>query len=101
MRIKKGDTVKIISGKDAGKIGKVVTVYPMTEKLMVEGLNLYKKHARPKRQNEKGEIVQVPRPINASNTMVLCPSCRKAARVGYRQNGNEKERYCKKCRAAL
>ncbi|MCL4399853.1 50S ribosomal protein L24 [Patescibacteria group bacterium] len=101
MRIKKGDNVKILTGKDSGKSGKVVKVYNSTGKLVVEGLNLYKKHVRAKTQNEKGEIVDVPRPINASNVLIICPSCHKAARIGMKTSGEKKERFCRKCQAVL
>jgi large subunit ribosomal protein L24 len=101
MNIKKGDNVKIISGKDRGKTGKVIRVDINNGKLSVEGLNLFKKHVRPKRQGEKGETVQLPRPMNVSNVMLLCSSCHKATRVGFRMNGEKKTRYCKKCQAAI
>lgn len=99
MHIKKGDTIKILSGKDRGKIGTVLKVFPQNGKISVEGLNLYKKRVRPKRQGEKGETVLVPRPLPASKAMVVCPACKEAARVGYRIENTRKVRYCKKCKA--
>lgn len=101
MRIKKGDTVKILTGKDKGKSGKVIKVSLKDGKVTVEGLNLYKKHVRPKRQGEKGEIVQVVRPINVSNVTLVCPHCNKATRVGHRYENDTKTRYCKKCENKL
>jgi large subunit ribosomal protein L24 len=98
MNIKKGDTVKIISGKDRGKSGKVIHVYPKIEKIAVEGINVYKKHVRPRRQGEKGEIVSVTRPFSFSNVMMVCPSCGKPIRVGSKKEGDTKKvRYCRKC----
>lgn len=101
MRIRKNDTIKIITGKDKGKTGKVLKVLLKKNKILIEGLNLYKKHVRPKRQGEKGEIVLVPRPIDASNIMLVCSSCNRAVRVGYRFEGEIKVRYCKKCKAKI
>ena len=99
MKIKKGDTVKIIKGKDAGKTGKVLHVFPDVNKLSVEGLNLFKKHARPKKQGEKGEVIQVTRPFSASNAMIVCSSCKKPTRIGSKKEGEKKFRMCRKCKA--
>lgn len=101
MKIKKGDIVKILSGKDKGKTGKVVRLFPKKKRVMVEGINVYKKHVRPKRQNEKGEIVEVARPINISNVVLICPSCSKPTRVGYSIDGEKKNRRCKKCKSII
>ncbi len=101
MRIIKDDTIKIMAGKDRNKHGKVLKVLPKTGKILVEGLNLYKKRVRPKRQGEKGQVVSVPRPIDASNAMIVCPSCGKAVRIGYRYENKNKIRYCKKCKAKI
>ncbi|MEK7194011.1 MAG: 50S ribosomal protein L24 [Patescibacteria group bacterium] len=101
MKIKKNDTVKIIAGKDKNKTGKVLKVLSAKGKILIEGLNLYKKHVRPKRQGEKGQVVLVPRPIDASNVMLVCSGCGKAARVGFRLEGKNKIRYCKNCRAKI
>ena len=112
MKIKKGDTVKIIVGKDKGKEGKVLKVIPKDNKVLIDGLNLAKKHRRPKRQGEKGEIIQVPRPIDASNIMLVCGSCRQVTRVGYKilepiKNGvsngarQGKKRICRKCASEI
>ncbi len=99
MNLKKGDQVKIISGKDRGKTGTVIKVSPQDERISVEGLNLYKKRVRPKRQGEKGETVLVPRPLRASKAQLLCSACKEATRVGHRALGAIKVRYCKKCKA--
>ncbi len=101
MRIKKNDTVKIIVGKDSGKSGKVLKVFPKEKKILVEGLNLYKKRVRPKKQGEKGQTVLVPRPLDVSNVMIVCPNCAKTVRVGSRFDGEKKSRICKKCSATL
>jgi large subunit ribosomal protein L24 len=106
MKIKKGDTVLIISGKDRGKKGKVLEVFPQEKRLLVEGINLKKKHMRPKREGEKGQVVELALPIHISKTKLICPRCQKATRVGYDskeesqsslKSRERKFRVCKKC----
>lgn len=104
MKIRKGDTVLIISGKDKNKSGKVIQALPKDNKIMVEGINIVKKHVRPKRSGEKGQRVEVPRPLDVSNVKLICPKCKKATRIGYRlvQKGKEKKvRVCKKCKQEI
>jgi large subunit ribosomal protein L24 len=100
MHIKKGDNVQILSGKNRGKTGAVISVFPDADRISVEGVNMYKKRARPKRQGEKGETVLVVRPLAASNAALVCGNCKKPTRVGFRYDGTIKVRYCKKCEAA-
>ena len=100
MKIKKGDTVLITSGKDKNKSGKVIDVFPKENKLMVENLNLVKKHVRPKKRGEKGQRVEVSRPIDASSVKLVCAKCKKPTRIGYRiisRGRDKKVRTCKKC----
>ncbi len=105
MKIKKGDKVKILTGKDKGKTGKVLQVFPSYNRASVEGLNLMIKHMRPRRQGEKGQRIEFPAPIHISNLMLICPKCNKATRVGYRyieekvgkKTKKRKQRVCKKC----
>jgi len=97
MKIKKGDQVLIISGKDRGRKGKVLEAFPKESKVLVEGINLRKKHVRPKRSGEKGQIVTLPAPIHVSNVKFVCSKCRKATRVEYKIVGGKKFRICKKC----
>lgn len=99
MHIKKGDQVKIIAGKDRGKTGTVAKVFPEKERVVVDGINMYKKRVRPKRQGEKGESVLIAFPLKASNVMLVCSNCKKPSRVGARKEGEKKMRYCKKCGA--
>ncbi len=103
MRIRKGDTVKIMAGKDRGKTGKILAVYPSRDRILVEGVNLYKKHVRPKRQGEKGQVVTLPRSLHASNAMFVCPHCGKPTRVGSRVDEQAKSRVrcCKRCKGAF
>ncbi|MEK7627367.1 MAG: 50S ribosomal protein L24 [Patescibacteria group bacterium] len=97
MKLKKGDTVLIISGKDKGKKGKILRVLPNKKRIMVEGVFIMKKHVRPKRQGEKGQRLEIPGYIDASNAKLVCSKCGKAARIGYKITENKKYRICKKC----
>lgn len=97
MKIKKGDNVLITAGKDKGKTGKILKSLPKEGKILVEGVNLKKKHVRPRREGEKGQIVQLPAVINVSNVKIVCPKCGKAARIGYKIEKDQKSRVCKNC----
>ena len=97
MRIKKGDTVLIISGKDKGRKGKVLKALPERDKIMVDGINLRKKHVRPKKSGEKGQIVEISALINISNVKFICSKCSKTTKIGYKFGEKEKYRICKKC----
>jgi len=101
MKIKKGDMVKIITGKDKGKTGKVAKVIPSEEKIIVEGMNIKKKHIKPRKQGQKGHIAQISAPFYASNAMIVCSSCGKTTRIGYKLEGENKTRICKKCGGAV
>lgn len=93
--------VKVITGKDRGKTGKVLRVDSAMQKASVEGVNIFKKHSRPKRQGEKGEIVMVTRPMQLANLMLVCSACGKATRVGMHVEKNTKSRMCKQCGASF
>jgi len=97
MKIKKGDNVKVISGKDRGKSGKVLKVLPAGNAVIVEGVNIRKKHTRSKREGQKGQVIQMPMPVHLSNVMLNCQTCNKPRRTGYKIFGNKKTRVCKKC----
>jgi len=101
MKIKKNDTVLIISGKDKGKQGKVLEAFPKEGRIMVEGINLRKKHQRPKKSGEKGQIVTLPGPVDVSNVKIICPKCKKPARIGYKVEEKRKTRVCKKCKQEI
>jgi len=101
MRIKKGDLVQMITGKDKGKQGKIVRVIPKENKVVVEGLNLVKKHQRPRREGQKGQIVLIPRPIDVSNVMLICPHCKKPTKIAYQGKRPNKVRVCKKCKSVI
>lgn len=96
--IKKNDNITIISGKDRGKSGQVLKIFPKQDRILVEGVNMRKKHIRPKKAGEKGQTVQMPMPIHISNAMVVCKNCSKRTRIGKKILGNGvKIRVCKKC----
>ncbi|PIV10283.1 MAG: 50S ribosomal protein L24 [Candidatus Portnoybacteria bacterium CG03_land_8_20_14_0_80_41_10] len=97
MKIKKGDTVLIISGKDKGKKAKVLESFPEQNKVLIEGINLVRRHRKPRREKEKGQIVELPKPIDLSNVKLVCPKCGQPTRVGYRLTDKGKYRICKKC----
>ena len=97
-RVKKGDTVFILSGKDKGKSGKVFRVYPKDGQVMVEGLNLRKKHRKARKAGEKGAIIQIPMPLSLAKVMPKCASCQKPTRVKFEvADGGGRKRICKKC----
>lgn len=98
MHVKKDDTVRIISGDDRGKTGKVLAVSPKEGKVIVEGLNMVKKHVKPRKAGDQGGIVEAESAIYASKVEVVCPSCKKATRVGHTvQEDGKKLRVCKHC----
>lgn len=96
MKIRKGDQVEIITGKDAGKRGIVLSVFPDTEKVAVKGANIMKRHIRSKRDGEKGQRIEKEAPIHISNVMLVCPHTNRPTRVGYKIEGNEKVRISKR-----
>lgn len=98
MKIKKNDNVLVIKGKDRNKTGKVVGILPEKGKVVVGGVNMTKRHQKPKRSGQKGQILSVEAPLRIENLMLICPKCGKPARVGYKKMENgEKVRICKKC----
>ncbi len=97
MRIKKDDQIQIISGKDRGKRGKVLRTLPKDGKIVVEGMNLVKRHRRPRKGGEKGQRVEVPSPLPVCRVMIICSHCGKPTRIGYKLAGDSKARICKKC----
>jgi large subunit ribosomal protein L24 len=101
MKLKKGDNVKVLAGKDCGKTGVVLKAFPEDDRIMIDGLNVFKKRSKPRKQGEKGQIVAVSRPLAASKVMIICPNCKSPTRIGGRMEGSRKVRYCKKCKATL
>jgi large subunit ribosomal protein L24 len=107
MKIKKGDKVKVIAGKDRGREGTVDQVLPKIRAVVLPGINLYKKAVRPKKEGDKGGIVDVARPLNVSKVMLVCPKCHKPTRVGYQVSDKVKNkktaklRICKRCQELI
>lgn len=101
MKLKKGDTVKIIKGKDSGKTGKIERVFVKEGKVIVEGVNQYKRHIKAKTANQKSEIIILTKPLTTSNVAFLCPKCKKPSRLGYKMLKTDKVRICKKCNAQI
>lgn len=97
MRIKKGDTVKIMKGKDVGKQGKVLKVLPEEDKIVVEGSNMFKKHIKGDGRERESSIVDIAKPIYIANVMLVCQACGKPTRIGIVEKGGKKVRICKKC----
>ena len=101
-KIKKNDTVKILTGKDKGKTGKVLTVSPETGRALVQGLNLVKKHARRTKDDQQGGIIQKESPLHISNLMVVCQKCNKPTRVSFSMlSDGTKTRICRKCKELI
>lgn len=98
MKIKSNDNVKIIKGKDRNKEGKVIQVFPEAGKVVVEGLNLMKKHLRTRKAGEKGQILELAAPVRVENVSLICPKCSRTTRVGYKLDGKDKKRVCAKCK---
>ena len=96
MAIKKGDTVQVLTGKNRGKKGKVIRVLPERGKVIVEGVNIAKRHQRPSR-NFQGGIIEKAMPLQASNVMLVCPRCSEPTRISYKTTSEKKVRVCQSC----
>jgi large subunit ribosomal protein L24 len=101
MKIKKDDQVLVISGDEKGKKGTVSKSLPSKNKVVIEGVNLAKKHIRPKQRDQKGQVVKVAMPMDVSKVKLICPKCGQASRINYDASGETKVRVCKKCNAKL
>lgn len=102
MRIKKGDNVIMISGKDKGKRGKVIKAFPKNQSIIIENVNLKKKHQKSKTGGKKGEKINVPRSVSVSSAMLICKNCGRPTRVGYQlRQDSGKLRICKKCKTEI
>jgi large subunit ribosomal protein L24 len=99
--IRKDDEIQVVSGKDRGRRGRVVRVLPREGRIMVEGVARAKKHSRPSKKRQQGGIIDVELFVDISNVQVVCRSCGQPTRVGYRIDGDEKARICRKCEAEL
>ena len=101
MKVKKNDMVLVLTGKDAGKTAKVLVAMPKENRIVVDGINVQKKHKKARSAQEVSSIQNQSGAIDASNVLVVCPACGKATRVAYKVEGDKKARVCKKCGAIL
>jgi|SRR3990167_5032949 len=101
MRIKKGDKVRVIYGKDKGREGKVEGVNPKRKTVLIPGINIYKKHIKKSEKIPQGGTVEIPRPLNIAKVMFICPKCAKPSRIGYAVEKGKKFRVCKKCKSRI
>ena len=101
LHVKTGDTAVVLSGKEKGKRGKVLSVDPKKGMVVIEGVNMVKCHTKPRRQGETGGIVEREAALYASKVQVVCPKCGKGTRVAHKVEGGKKTRVCKKCGAEL
>lgn len=101
MKIKKDDTVLVISGKDRGKTGKVEKALPRLRKIVIPGINIRKKHLKPSKKHPKGGVMEFPAPFNISNVKLICPKCNKPTRLSLGNAKDQKGRKCKKCQEVI
>lgn len=97
MKLRKEDKVMVLAGRDRGKTGPITRVLPATEQVVVEGVNIAKRHTKPSNKNPRGGILEITKPLAAAKVALVCPNCKKPTRVGYEVKGKNKERVCRKC----
>ena len=97
MKLRKGDQVQVIAGKDLGKTGEIIRVLVNADKVIVDGVNVAKRHQRATKATMQGGIIDKDMPIHVSNVAIVCTSCGKHSRIGYRMDGDTKVRVCRKC----
>jgi len=101
MKLKKNDQIIVLYGKDKGRKGKIEKIFPKTNKVLVPGVNVYKKHMKPQGEGRPGGIIDKVFPLPVANVELLCPKCNQKTRVGYQVTKGEKQRICKKCGSTL
>lgn len=102
MHVKKGDMVELITGKDKGKRGKVLTAFPKNNRVIVEGINMLTKHVKPSHEMQQGGIIRQEGPVHVSNVLIYCPKCKRGRRVGKKVlKDGTKVRVCKSCGETL
>lgn len=101
MKFKKGDKIKVIAGKDKGRDGVIEKVYTKQDKVLITGVNIYKKHVKKNEQMPQGGVVEVPRPLDVAKIALVCPKCKKKTRIGYEMAKDKKYRKCNKCKSIL
>lgn len=101
MKLKKGDNIKVIKGKDKGKTGKIEKVFPKSKKALISNVNQYKRHLKARSQSQPSEIVTLTKPMPEANVVLVCPKCHKNTRVGYKIEKGKKLRICKRCKSEI
>lgn len=97
MKLKKGDKIRVIAGRDKGRDGSIERVYEKQNKALITGINIYKKHIKKSEKMPQGGVVELPRPIDVSKVALICPKCGKSTRIGYKYENDKKIRICRKC----
>ncbi len=101
MKLRKGDLVTVVRGRDAGKTEKIVKVFSKEGKVLVDGVNQYKRHVKGRMQGQKSEIITLTKPLAVASVALVCPKCKKLTRVGFKMLKDEKVRICRKCKAEV
>ncbi|MBI1919168.1 50S ribosomal protein L24 [Candidatus Microgenomates bacterium] len=101
MKLKKGDEVIITGGKNKGKTGKIEQVFPKEDKVLIAGVNIYKRHAKAQGSSKPGGIIDIVKPLPIASVSLLCQHCKKPTRIGYLVTNQKKKRICKKCQGVL
>ncbi len=101
MKLKRGDKVKVVAGKDKGREGTIEKIFPKKMKVLVSGVNVYKKHSRARGQGQTGGIIDIVFPLPSSAVALICPKCGSQTRVGFQITKGEKLRICKKCKEVI
>jgi len=100
MKLKVGDKVKVLSGKDKGRQGEIEKIISKKDLVIIPGINMYKKHVKGF-QGQKGGIYDIPRPLPSGKVALICPKCKKVTRIGFKYVGGEKIRICRKCKSQI
>lgn len=100
-KLKKGDEVKVVAGKDKGKTGKIEKVLSKQAKVLVSGVNQYKRHMKARSQNQKSEIITLTKPLPVANVALVCPKCHVPTRIGFLMEKDKKVKVCKKCKKTI
>lgn len=101
MKLKRDDKVMVLSGRDKGKTGEITRVIPADNQVVVTGVNISKKHAKPTAKQPKGGIIEITKPLLAGKVALVCPNCKKPTRIGYEIKADHKERICRKCKGVI
>ena len=101
MKLKKQDEIIVVSGKDKGKTGKIESLLPKTNRVLVTGINQYKRHTKSQGQGKPGGIVTITKPLSVASIALVCPKCKQQTRLGFSFAGKEKKRICKKCQQVI